>query len=182
MVAHQQFGFRTGLHNHQDTAIRHRVHITTENIHQLNWTLHNDTFRHIDHKTILSQHRVQSNDTILTGRSRFTVITGGYFGIFLHESTHPPGINAFGKMGFRQHLVIESIIHHKIKRSTQVGDVTTEYVIRIDRDIETIDIHPIVRSKSLGHIGIFIIFTLHRRKAQPLQISQSLCAGCILHA
>ena len=101
MIAHQQLGFRTRLHNHQDTAVRHRVYIAAEDIHQLDRTLHYDTFRHIDHKTVLSQHSVQGNDTILTGWCRLAIIAGSHFGILFHESTHSPGINTFGKMGFR---------------------------------------------------------------------------------
>jgi len=65
VIADQQFSLRTGFHNHQYPTIRHQVNIAPEDIHQLDRPLDSNTLRHINHKTILSEHRIQSDNTIL---------------------------------------------------------------------------------------------------------------------
>ena len=181
MIADEQFGFRTRFHNNQDTAVCHSIHVTAEYINQLDRTFHSHTFRHIKHETVLRQHRIQCDDTVMVAFCRFTIITGCHFRILLRKVFQATGVYSFRQMRFRHHLIVERVVHDKIEGSTQVRDIATEHVIRIDRNSQAIDIHPIVGGKSLRYICIFIIFTLYRRKTQAIEIGQCLSTRSIHH-
>ena len=115
MITHQQMCFSTLLHNHQDTTVGHQIDIATEDIDQLDRTFHMDSLRHIQHKTVLGQKRIEGNQSILSGSCSLGIIAGGNLRMLTCEVLQSSGIDTLWQMRFRQLLVEKGVVDHEIE-------------------------------------------------------------------
>ena len=76
-------------------------------------------------------------------------------------------------MGFRECLIIECVIDHKIKSCAHVRNIALKHLIRIDRNSKTIQIQTEIRFKILAYIRIFVLLHLTGRKSDSLKIGKS---------
>ena len=83
--------------------------------------------------------------------------------------------DAFGQMRLRQCLVIESIVHHKVKGSAHIRHIALKYLIRIDGYVQAVQVQPVIRFKELADIGIFIFLYLTGWKTKPFEVGK--CSG-----
>ena len=68
--------------------------------------------------------------------------------------------DALGQLRLRQCLLIELVIDDKIERSAEVGHIAMEDIIRVDRDVDAVDVQSIVGRKELLHVGVLIALNL----------------------
>ena len=181
MVTNQHTGLRTIFQYHQQTAVYHEVYIGTEDIHQLNRLVHYHPFRYIQHKAILYKCCIESSDTIFRCICQLAIILLDQLRMFGSQFFQTAEQYTFRKMCLRQSLAIESIVHHEVECCTHVRHIALEHFIRIDRNVETVQVQAVIRSKELSRIGIFIFFLLRCGETKMFKIGKGLCAGCIHH-
>ena len=75
-------------------------------------------------------------------------------------------------MSCGQRLIVESVVHHEVQGRTHIRDITFKYFIGIYRNIQTVQVQPIVRFKELADIGIFIFLLLAGRKTKPFKVGK----------
>ena len=75
-------------------------------------------------------------------------------------------------MSCGQRLIVESVVHHKVQGRTHIRDITFKYFIGIYRNIQTVQVQPIIRFKELADIGIFIFLLFTGRKAKPFKVGK----------
>ncbi|OAV73872.1 hypothetical protein Barb7_02725 [Bacteroidales bacterium Barb7] len=155
--------------DNKHTAVGKQGSIAAGNINQLDRTFYRNALRHIDHKAVLHQHRIKGNDAVRACICRFAVVTRGNLRIQQCEVLQPANVNALRESNLRQLLIIEGIVHHKIKCRTQIGHITTEHIVRIDGKGKAIDIYPVVRGESLSHVRMCIILTACNRETRLLE-------------
>ncbi|OAV63297.1 hypothetical protein Barb6_03820 [Bacteroidales bacterium Barb6] len=155
--------------DNKHTAAGKQGSIAAGNINQLDRTFYRNALRHIDHKAVLRQHRIKGNDAVRACICRFAVVTRGNLRTQQCKVLQPANVNALRESNLRQFLIIESIVHHKIQGSTQIGHITTEHIVRIDGKGKAVDIYPVVRGKSLSHVRMCIVLTADGGKARLLE-------------
>ena len=181
MFAHQQFGLRIFFQDNQHTAVCHCIHIGSKYVDKLNRLLNHHTFGYIQHETILCKKGVQGDDTIFFGRCRLGIIPGCNFGMLFREVKQTSGINSFRQLNIRFYTVVKRVVHHKIQTGTQIRYVTAKHVVRIHRNIQSVNIQTEVGRKCLVDIGILIIFRIRFGETVGDEIGQSLFPGCVKH-
>jgi len=78
-------------------------------------------------------------------------------------------------MRLRQSLVIESIIHNKVKGGAHIRHIALEYFVGINRNLQPVQVQSVIGFKELADIGIFIFLRLTGRKSKPLEVGK--CSG-----
>ena len=82
-------------------------------------------------------------------------------------------------MTLGQGLVIERVVHHKIERGAQVGNVTTESLVRVNGYFVAVEVHTVVGLEEFLHVGVFVTLHLFRGEPLRLEILESLVANSI---
>ena len=181
MVAYQHTGLCSVFQHHEQTTVHHEVNIGTKDIHQLNRLIHHHSLRHIKHKAVLHKGSIESSDSIFRCICQLTIIFLDQLRMFCCQFLQATEQYTFRKVSLRQSLAIESIVHHEVKGRTHVWYIALEHFIRIDRNVETIQVQTVIRCKEFGRIGIFIFFLFGRREAQTFEISKSFGTRRIHH-
>ena len=76
-------------------------------------------------------------------------------------------------------VVVEHIVNHEVKAGAQVGHIATEGLVGIYRNLETINVHTVVRLKELLNIGILISLYLSRWEALLAEVLKGLIANSV---
>ena len=181
MVAYQQTSLRTFFKHYQQTAVHHEVYIGTKDIHQLNGFFNHHSFRHIEHETILCKGGIESGNPIFGGIGQFAIILLHQFGMLLGKILQATQQDTFGQLGLGQCLVVKGIVHHEIEQCAHVRNIALEHFVRIYRDVQPVQVQPIVRGEQLGHIGIFVLLLFGRRETQAFKVGKSVGARRIHH-
>ena len=176
MVAEEEFYFRSLLHYNEYATVHHQIDIRAKDIYHLNSPIHHNILGHIDKKSVLCEHRVEGSDCILVRLGEFSIIFGYDIGILLGLILKRIDNNSLGQRSLGLVFLIKSIVDDEIERSTQVGHVTLERVVRIDGDIEAIDVQAIVRLEELRDVSIFISLHLLRWETLTLEVLVCLVA------
>ena len=176
MVAEKQLSLRSFVKNDEHTAVDHQIDIGTKNVYHLYGALHLHVARHINEQPVLGQHCVERSHGIGICAGDMGVIFCDEIGIFCGISVKRTHIYAFGKRRFGQQTAVESIIHHKIERRTEVRDIAAESVVRIHRNVQTVEIESIIRTEYPVDIGIFIFLHLTCGESETAEVVESLVA------
>ena len=174
MITEEELYFRPLLNNNQNPAVNHKVNIRTENINHLYSPIDNNILRYIDKESILSQHCVEGSDGIPVGLCELGIVFSYEIRILLSLFLQRTDNNTLGKQSLGFVLGIEAIIDNKIERRTQIRHIALECVVRIDRNVETVDIQSIVGFEELHHVSIFISLHLLGGKSLTLEVLVSL--------
>ena len=129
MVAKQHLNLCTLFEHNQYTTVYHQVNVRAQDVDDLNGTVYLDVLGHIDIKAILCQHGVEVSNSIVGVSSHTIVILAG--GKVLQGTND----NTFGQMTFGFFFMIEHIVHHEVKARREIGYITTERVVRVDRNL-----------------------------------------------
>ena len=181
MVTDQQFGLCSVFKDNHDTAVHHKINIGTQNVYQLDRLFNHYTLRYEHKYAILCKHGVESHQTFLRSIGQLPIIFLHQLWILAGHVLQASENHPFRQRRIRLFLCIESIVHHKVKRCTQIRDITFKYLIRINRNSQTVKVQPIVGSKIFAHIGILVLFLLTGREAKLLKMSERLSARSIQH-
>ena len=83
------------------------------------------------------------------------------------------------QMSLRQCFVIERIIDYEIETRTQVRHITTKGVIRIDRNLQSLEVQTIVWCKEGLQVSVFITLYLPAGETSRLEMLKSLITNSI---
>ena len=179
VIAEKKLSLTAFVHNDEHTAVDHQIHIRAQDVHHLYGTVHFDVLRHIDKESVLCQHRVQRRHRVLFGLGNLTIVLRYQVGMVVCCVAKTLQDDALGQLCLRQRFLVELVIDDKIERSAEVGHIAMEDIIRVDRDVDAVDVQSIVGRKELLHVGVLIALDLARREALPLEVLISLVAQCV---
>ena len=181
MVANEHTGLCSVFKHDEQTTVHHEVDIRTEDIYQLDGLVNDYSLRHIKQETILCKGSIESRNGILRGIGQLAVVLLHQFGMLRSQFLQATEQHAFGQMSLRQRLAIESIIHDEIEGGAHVRHIALEHFIRIDRNVETIQVQAIIGCEELGRIGIFVSFLLRSWETLTFEVGKSLGTRCVHH-
>ena len=150
MVAEQHFYLGSLFEHDEHTTVDHEVYITTQDVYHLNGTIYLHVLGHIDVEAILCQHRVEIGNGIIGLTCQAVVVLAG--GKVLQRTDD----NTLRQMSLGFLVVIENIIYHKVQAGREVGHVATERVVRVDRNLEAIQVQAVIGGEELLHVGILV--------------------------
>ena len=115
MVAEEELSLSTLFHDDENTAVHHQIYIRTENIDDLNGSLHLHVLWYVDKQAILCQECIQCRDAIFIGFGNLSVVFPDEFRVFCSNLVQRVHDNALWQLYLWQCLAIESIIYHKVE-------------------------------------------------------------------
>ena len=118
----------------------------------MNGAIYLHVLGHIDVETILDQHGVEVVNGIIGLSCQAVVIFAG--GKILQRTDN----HAFRQVPFGFLVVIENVVDHKVQAGGKVRYVATERVVRVDRNLEAIQVQTIVRGEERLNVGILVAF------------------------
>ena len=144
-------------------------------------TLKLHILRHIDEKTILCKHCIQGCYSISLSIGKTTIILCNQVRTLSCYTVQTVNDDTIIKLCLWKSLTVELIINYEIKRSAEIWNIALEGIIRINRNLKTVEIQSIIRFKELLHIRVLIAFHLLGRKALSTEVFKSLIAYLIEH-
>ena len=181
MVAEEELSLSTLFHHDEHTAVYHQIYIRTENIDDLNGSLHLHVLWYVDKQAILCQECIQCRDAIFIGFGNLSVVFLNEFRVFCSNLVQRVHDNTLWQLYLWQCLAIESIVHHEVERSTQVRHIATESLVWIYRNFQAIQVQAIVWLEDGAHICVLVSFYLTGRKAQATEVLECCIAHRIEH-
>ena len=175
VVACQKTGLRTLFQNDKHTAVYHKVDIAAQNVHQLDRFLHHHVLGNIQQYAVLRKGCIESRHSIFGSICQLTVVLLHQLRTLFRHFLEATEDNALRQMRLRQSLVIESIIHNKVKGGAHIRHIALEYFVGINRNLQPVQVQSVIGFKELADIGIFIFLRLTGRKAKPLEVGK--CSG-----
>ena len=179
MVTEQNAGLSVVFQHDEYTAVHHQVYIRTQDIHNLQSALGHNATGHIHKKSILDEHGVQRIESVFSRTGLFAVITGHQVRILLRRFTQRADDHSLGQGHRRLYLAVKGIVHHKVERGAQIGNIALEHFIRIDRNVQTIQVHSVIGCKGCRYIGVLVALHLLRGKSLLKKILKRLFAQSI---
>ena len=134
----------------EHTTVDHEVYITTQDVYHLNGAINLHVLGHIDVEPILCQHRVEIGNGIIGLTCQTVVVLAG--GKVLQRTDD----NTLRQMSLGFFVLIESVINYEIEARRQVGHVATEGVVRVDRNLEPVQVQAVIGGEERLHVGILV--------------------------
>ena len=181
MIAEEELSLSTLFHHDEHTAVYHQIYIRTENIDDLNGSLHLHVLWYVDKQAILCQECIQCRDAIFIGFGNLGIVFPDEFRVFCSNLVQRIHDYALRKLYFRQCFVIKSIVYYEVERSTQVRHIATESLVWIYRDFQAIQVQAIIWLEDGAHICVLVSFYLTGRKAQATEVLECCIAHRIEH-
>ena len=114
MIADQQLHMGIFLGDDQQTAVHAQVHPTPQDIDQLQRLLNRHIFGYINDESILCEHRVIGNHTIIGIVGNLTVVRSELFRILLRECLQTSCKDTLGQSFFRTFFIVITIVDEEI--------------------------------------------------------------------
>ena len=181
MVAEEELSLSTLFHHDENTAVYHQINIRTENIDDLNGSLHLHVLWYVDKQAILCQECIQCGDAIFIDFGNLSVVFPDEFRVFCSNLVQRVHDNTLWQLYLWQCLAIESIVHHEVERSAQVRHIAAESLVWIHRNFQAIQVQTIIWLEDGAHICVLVSFYLSGREAQATEVLKRSIAHRIEH-